>query len=116
VRQSGRWIFTGCAALDKELQQPLAIIITIRNSTDTSHNLTVPLLSDVVVHSKVGSEPALAFWFPGFWGDPGWVAKVEGAELEVEIEPGVAIELLYLVPQFSGEATIEVANIGLFKV
>jgi hypothetical protein len=112
VKQSGKWIFTGCKNLDMSLQEPVAIIITIRNSSETSSNLSVPMLSDVVVNTGKTSETALAFWRPGFWDQPGWVNEMEGATLEIELEPGVELDLLYLLPRFSGQVTIKVADIG----
>ena len=112
AKQSGKWIFTGCKNLDMSLQEPIAIIITISNSSETSRSLSVPMMSDVVVNTGKTSEIALAFWHPGLWDQPGWVNEIEGAALEVELEPGVELDLLYLLPRFSGQATIKVADIG----
>jgi len=107
------WAVTGCATLDEELQQPLAIVIKLENSTDTSHTLTLPLLPDLIVHTRTDSTPALALYHP--WGPKGWMTEAKG-KLEVEVGPGAVVELLYLVPRFDGEATIELVNIGLFKI
>jgi hypothetical protein len=48
------WTITGCSTLDEKLlsQQPLAIIIKIHNSTDVGQALTLPLLSDLIVHTQ----------------------------------------------------------------
>lgn len=45
----------------------------------------------------------------------GWNTKVKG-KVETEVTSGEAIELLYLVPRFNGKATIELSNIGKFKI
>jgi len=45
-----------------------------------------------------------------------WVTKVKDDNLEAEMEPEAAVELLYLIPHFSGEAAIELVNIGSFKI
>lgn len=123
IGKGSKFTTTGCTSLDEELkeQQPLAIIIKIRNSASISRTLTVPLLSDVIVHTEADSKPALAFCLPASWvggakGACAWVTKVEDAKLEVEMEPEAAVELLYLIPRFSGEATIELVNIGSFKI
>lgn len=116
VELGGKFTMTGCTTLDEELQQPFAISIKIRNSADESRTLAVPLLSDVIVHIEGGSKQALALCIPGQWvsagGSCSWVTKVEDGTLKLEIGPGGAVELLYLVPQFSGEAIIELVGIG----
>lgn len=120
VQLSGNFTMTGCTTLDQELQQSLALIITIRNATSTNRTLTVPLLSDVIVCTNGDSEYASAFCIPNQWistgGSSSWVTKVEDGILRVEIAPDGAVELLYLVPQFSGEVTIELVDIGSFKI
>ncbi len=112
----GEWTMTGCSTLDEQLGKPLAIVIKIRNSGKTNLNLTVPLLSDVVVHMDTESKAPLAFYLPTSWLPyGGWVTEEKG-ELIVEMEPGTIVELLYLIPQFSGEAIIDLGSIGSLKI
>lgn len=44
------------------------------------------------------------------------MTEAEGVEIEVDVEPGAVVELLYLIAPFSGEATIELVDIGSFKI
>ncbi|MFQ5814195.1 MAG: hypothetical protein ACE5I2_13550, partial [Anaerolineae bacterium] len=37
-------------------------------------------------------------------------------KLGTEVEPGSAVELLYLIPRFSGQATTELVDIGSFEI
>ncbi|MBA7537874.1 hypothetical protein ES705_30145 [subsurface metagenome] len=109
---------TGCLTLDEKLlpQQPLAIIIKIHNSTDVGQALTLPLLSDLIVHTQTDSKPALAFYYP--WGSVdlrGWVTELKG-EMGAQVKTGTAMELLYLIPGFNGKAKIELLNIGSFEI
>jgi len=109
---------TGCLTLDEKLlsQKPLAIIIKIRNSTDVVQALTLPLLSDFIVHTQTDSKSALAFYYP--WGSVdlrGWVIELKG-KIEAQVKAGTAMELLYLIPGFNGKAKIELLNIGSFEI
>ena len=106
----GGLTYTGCQTLDEELQWPLAITIKIQNSTNISRTLTIPLPSEVIIHTQEDSKPALAFYCQG------WVTEAEGVEIEVDVEPGAVVELLYLIAPFSSEATIELVDIGSFKI
>ncbi|MFQ5812712.1 MAG: hypothetical protein ACE5I2_05920 [Anaerolineae bacterium] len=101
------WV--GCETLDEELQSPLAVIIKVQNSTDLNHTLMIPLPLDVIVHTQAGSKPAAAFYHQG------WV-EGRDVKLETEVKPGSAVELLYLIPRFSSEATIDLGDIGSFKI
>ena len=108
----------GCSTLDEKLisQKPLVIIIKIRNSTDVVQALTLPLLSDLIVHTQTDSNSALAFYYP--WGSVdlrGWVIELKG-KIEAQVKAGTAIELLYLIPRFNGKAKIELLNIGSFEI
>ncbi|KYK30420.1 MAG: zinc ribbon domain-containing protein [Theionarchaea archaeon] len=120
VELGGKFTMTGCTTLDEELQQPLALSITIRNSSNENQILSVPLLLDVIVHTQEDPKQVLAFCIPGQWistgGSCSWATRVEGGTLKIEIGPDGAVELLYLVPQFDGKATIELVNIGSFEV
>jgi len=107
---------SACNQLDNDLQEPpLALIIRVQNSTNTNCTFTLRLLSDLIVCTQTDSKPALAFY--AFWTRFAgiWVTKAKGG-IRLEVGPGGAVELLYLVARFSGEATIELLNIGSFKI
>jgi len=116
--KGAKWTITGCSTLDEKLlsQQPLAIIIKIHNSTDVVQALTLPLLSDLIVHTQTDSKSALAFYY--HWGSVdlrGWVTELKG-KIEVQVKAGTAMELVYLIPRFNGKAKIELLNIGSFEI
>ena len=116
--KGAKWTITGCSTLDEKLlsQQPLAIIIKIHNSTDVVQALTLPLLSDFIVHTQTDSKSALAFYY--HWGSVDlrdWVTELKG-KIEVELKAGAAMELVYLIPGFNGKAKIELLNIGSFEI
>lgn len=118
--EAGTVSFTMTASnlLDEEFkkleQKPLAIIIKVKNSTQNSHTLILPWDSDLIVHTHKASKPALAMY--GWWFKPSyWGQKAEG-KAKVDVKAGESIELLYLISRFSGEATIELRNIGSIKV
>jgi hypothetical protein len=116
--KGAKWTITGCSTLDEKLlsQQPLAIIIKIHNSTNVGRAFTLPLLSDLVVHTQTDSKSALAFYY--HWGSVdlrGWVTELKG-KIEAQVKAGTAMELLYLIPRFNGKAKIELLNIGSFEI
>ncbi|MFC1712705.1 Ig-like domain-containing protein [Candidatus Poribacteria bacterium] len=105
---------TACGNLEEELQQPLALVIKIQNVTTHSRILEVPLPSDLVFMDGQLLRTAFAIYFPwaafsGLW------AKGEG-RLQVEVDPDSSVEFLYLIPLFSGEATIEFGDTGAFEI
>jgi predicted nucleic acid-binding Zn ribbon protein len=120
VKFAGKFTITGCGTLDDQFQQPLAILITVQNITSEKYTLTIPLISDVILHSGGETENALALCIPSQWlmmgGGCSWVTTEEGGTLQVDIEPNESVELLYLFPHFEGEAIIELLDIGSFKI
>ena len=108
---------TGCVTMDERLQstQLLVIVVRIQNLTNETNTLTLPWPSDVIVHTKTDSKPALAYRYPfgGGWGR--WVTVGKG-KLTVQVKPSAAVELACLLSRFSGEVTIEVVNTGSFRI
>jgi len=88
------------------------VVVQVQNLTASSSEFILPWPSDVSIHIGADSKSALAFYWP--W-EKGWVIKGSG-KLLYEVEPNKAVEILYVIPGFSGEATIELPNIGTLKV
>jgi len=112
----------GCKdkTLGEEYQQPLIIIIKIKNITKTVQSLILPLPSDLIVHTQAYSKPALALSYPvnvgrGLGEVQLWINNVDG-KVQTDVKSGESIELSYLLSGFNGEATIDVLNIGKLKV
>jgi Tol biopolymer transport system component len=105
----------GCSSLDTFFHQPMLMLVTVRNSSSVGGSFTVPWPSEVIVspRSDDAYEPqaALALFYP--WGTTGWATSGAGS-ITFEVEPGTAIELLYLIPGFSGEAEVGLINTGAF--
>ena len=76
----GEWTTTGCSTLDEQLEKPLAIMIKVRNSGERDLNLTLPLLSDVVIHVGSKINNPLAFYLPTSWlpWGGGWITEEDG--------------------------------------
>ena len=120
IAKDSEFTITLCGNLESEFQQkPLAIIVNVQNSTKTSQTLSIPLLSDFIIRTKKGSYNALALCYP-------WVhlpvskTSIFTNKISGKYTTGVhgkeQIELLYLAPKFIGEATIEILNLGSFKI
>ncbi len=122
----GTVTLTMCGNLEEELSpKPLAVIITILNTSKTNQTLIFPSLSDFIIHTQEGPKSAIAYcysWFkmglpkPAGWPELTalWVTKDNKARFSTEVSSGEQVELVYLVPRFSGKATIELKNIGSF--
>jgi hypothetical protein len=85
---------------------------TENNSSKTTESLPLPLPSDVVLRSGGTSKKALAFYS----SDRELAVDITGQPDEIDVNPGETIELLYYIPTFQGEATIEVAGVGTTTV
>ncbi len=103
-------VVASCQELETELQQPLALVVKIRNLTNSSRVLTAPLPFDVMVYDGAFPRAALAIhWIANLW------IKGSGTT-ETPIATNGAVEFLYLIPRFSGKAEIEFGDIGSFGI
>lgn len=112
----------GCVdkTLGEEYQQPLIIIIKVKNITNTVQSLILPLPSELIVHTQAYSKPALALSYPvnvgrGLGEVQLWINNVDGT-VKTEVKSGESIELPYLMSKFNGEAKIHISNIAKLKL
>jgi len=110
-------VLVRCSALDELTPQPLAVQITVSNPVDLKDVFIIPWPSQITIRpcdamTACETEEALALLFPG--GAGSWALAGEG-RWEAVIEPGSAIELLYLVPFFSGSGRIG-SYFGAFEI
>lgn len=106
-----------CEKLEAELQQPLALILRVRNLDDSGHPFTMPSLTDIVINDGTSRRSAFALKFP--WRlsattGPGWATTI--AAFESGVSPNAVKQFLYLIPNFSGKVTIEVGDISSFEI
>jgi hypothetical protein len=107
---------TGCATLNDELplENTMALVVHFSSAGSDGVVMKVPWPSDIIIHADGDTKSAYALYFP--WAAPlggGWATKGSG---EVTIESNAAVELLYLMPKFTGTVTIEIVNVGSFNI
>lgn len=87
-------------------------ILSIKNKTTTTQRLPIPLLSDIIIHSKDEGKQAVALCYP----KNQLVVEMKGSAMETDILPNESVELLYYIPTFTGKATLEVKGLGSSKI
>jgi hypothetical protein len=106
-----------CKGLNSDFSS--ALIVRIQNSTDVPQVLMLPSSSDVIINGTGLTGTAFVLYFPfisiGVLKDMVWITGV-GKIVIKEIQPKATVEFLYVIPKFSGEATVEFGDIGSFKL
>jgi hypothetical protein len=98
--------------LKEQKGKVLKAILRIKNKTTTTQRLPIPLLSDVMIHSKDEGKQAVALCYP----NNQLVVEMKGNSLEIDIFPNETVELLYYIPTFRGKATLDVKGFGTSKI
>jgi hypothetical protein len=99
-----------------DLLNPLILIIKVHNLTENDHTLIFPSPIDVVIHSETFSKPAVALYYTLFIPlGLRWLIYTN-VELSTDIKAEASIELLYAIPRFKGEATIQFGEVGSFTI
>lgn len=98
--------------LQKQGDKVVKAILRIQNTSKETQSVPLPLLSGVVLRSAGAHRPALAFYS----SSQTLVVGMEGKSNEIVVAPGESVELLYYVPAFHGDASIEAAGLGTSTV
>jgi DNA-binding beta-propeller fold protein YncE len=105
-----------CETLELELIQPLALVVKIQNSTDTTRLLTLPFPSDIIINDGNITKTAYAvYWGKSIISKALWITG-EGGKINVEVAPHATVEFLYVIPLLNGEALVKFRDIGSFTI
>jgi len=87
-------------------------ILRIKNTMATTQRMPVPILSDVALTYKGEQKQAAALCYP----NNQLVTMMKGKAMEIDLFPNETVELLYYIPAFNGEASLEVNGLGSAKI
>jgi hypothetical protein len=115
-----------CGNLDDATEDKLlALTVSIHNPTKTTQILPLGSTTEdrFFISTSDGQKKALAYLFK--WDEnqahhsTGWGAvfwRTNTGQVTIEVQPGETREAIYVVPNFVGDATITLTDVGTLKV